>query len=455
MVLGRCCAGHTLIHLLKCFVTGSMPFNGFAAPPMRPMAPWPQQPPGMAPTTAAQVALAAKPPKPQLPPVPVGPPLVLQQLQPQLSAGQPAACAAASGPVEGITAAAVAVRGTGSVPRAPATPADEASAAAAAAHQALLHPSLQPQRKRGRPRTRGVPALPPGQLMTLEEALKVGAFSADIQVQICTSACNLPPQLHPCLFQLTCCIHWKRVAVDATDVNADGRQVPPPPGVRPWNWRRQQARAVARAQAMAAAQANGGRPPKKKTDAKDGGANIAAEALFMAAEQNLTTGAQPGVSTRRCVSVATAANHQTLRKTHLVFATQAKRARRPPGEEDNSGLTVPTESDSPAGTGDNGAQAGASAAQSPLQSGAKSAASSQAEIAPAVGPRSLQSLASDAAGANAALQAVRKRPTSGAPCSTAPRILVWSEATRHAANATPKRPDACWCNVCRCMLAHF
>lgn len=36
-----------------------------------------------------------------------------------------------------------------------------------------VHPALQPRRRRGRPRTKGLPTLPPGQVMTLEEALKV------------------------------------------------------------------------------------------------------------------------------------------------------------------------------------------------------------------------------------------------------------------------------------------
>lgn len=53
-------------------------------------------------------------------------------------------------------------------------------------------------------------------------------------------------------------------------------QVPPPPGVRPWNWRRQQARAVARQQALAA-KAEGKEAPQAPTSA--------AEALLLAAEQ--------------------------------------------------------------------------------------------------------------------------------------------------------------------------
>ena len=37
-----------------------------------------------------------------------------------------------------------------------------------------VHPALQPRRRRGRPRTKGLPDLQPGQVMTLDEALRVG-----------------------------------------------------------------------------------------------------------------------------------------------------------------------------------------------------------------------------------------------------------------------------------------
>jgi len=62
--------------------------------------------------------------------------------------------------------------------------------------------------------------------------------------------------------------------------------VPPPPGVRPWNWRRQQARAVARVQAMTEAQRDvGGRKGRGGDGAP--GQTTAAEALLLAAEQGL------------------------------------------------------------------------------------------------------------------------------------------------------------------------
>lgn len=185
---------------------------------------------------APATALAAeppRPPKPVLPPVPIGPAIILQQLQPILAAteqarrtGIPPAQMPKIDLSQGMTAE-EAARAAAKLPKPPQMPPKppRSTVDKGIDNAPGVHPALQPRRRRGRPRTKGLPALPPGQVMTLEEALKV----------------------------------------------------PPPPGVRPWNWRRQQARAVARQQALAA-KAEGKEAPQAPTSA--------AEALLLAAEQH-------------------------------------------------------------------------------------------------------------------------------------------------------------------------
>ncbi len=166
---------------------------GGAAPP-------PTAPPGAAPAGAHQapaatagVTLARGPtqlldapprlPKSALPPIPIGPALILQQLQPMLAACQasragdaPPRLAQRLDPSQGMTAEEAAAAAAKLPKPPPVQPPEKASPAeAAAVKQVAMHPTLQPQRKRGRPRTRGLPVLPPGQVLSLEEALKVRA----------------------------------------------------------------------------------------------------------------------------------------------------------------------------------------------------------------------------------------------------------------------------------------
>jgi hypothetical protein len=74
-------------------------------------------------------------------------------------------------------------------------------------------------------------------------------------------------------------------------------QVPPPPGVRPWNWRRQQTRAVMRQQALA--EAAEGKGNEKRMPANK------AEALLLAAEQE-----ESGSPVRELTSLSTISTTQ-------------------------------------------------------------------------------------------------------------------------------------------------
>lgn len=58
-----------------------------------------------------------------------------------------------------------------------------------------VHPALQPRRRRGRPRTKGLPDLQPGQVMTLDEALRVGTrppLGTCTSLDVCSATASRP-----------------------------------------------------------------------------------------------------------------------------------------------------------------------------------------------------------------------------------------------------------------------
>lgn len=148
-----------------------------------------------------------------------------------------------------------------------------------------VHPALQPRRRRGRPRTKGLPDLQPGQVMTLDEALRVGhrplsgvsvagyMLAHSVSIDDASSV----PHIRTAGFRLGSCSEaCLRSCIFETLATHDA-QVPPPPGVRAWNWRRQQTRAVMRQQALAEAAEGKGQGEQMPT--------TAAEALLLAAER--------------------------------------------------------------------------------------------------------------------------------------------------------------------------